>query len=309
MLQRIIIALGAGVASAILFIVPVKGTMLSALFGVMAPLPLMIAFIGFGLIPGLAGTVAALILVALLLHPIVAAVYAAWVAVPVVCLCAAGMRRETSAGFLVACAAGLSVVLAIALVGVAILSYGTWAAAVNDVAQSLAPWFNDAIGGRALPDHLTTLDLARDVVRFAPALAAGWTTLTLCVNLWIAGRLALASKLLTRPWPNVPDTLRLPRLLGLVLPAAVGCSFLNGAPGVAGACAAAGLGAAFALQGLGALHAMTRGASARGAILAGAYAMVVGLMPWPLALAAGLGLVDCFAPLPRKPASLGTPRP
>jgi hypothetical protein len=204
---------------------------------------------------------------------------------------------------MVACAAGLGAGLAVGLIGVAIMSYGGWDAAVSDVANSLAPWLQEALGGRPLPDHFSTLQLARGVVRYAPAMAAGWTTLTLSLNLWIAGRLALSSKLLARPWPNVPDTLRLPRLLGFIFAAAIGCSFLQGAAGVAAACAAVALGVAFALQGLGALHAMTRGSSARGAILAGAYAMVVGLMPWPLALAAGLGLVDCFAPLPRKPAS------
>jgi hypothetical protein len=183
-----------------------------------------------------------------------------------------------------------------------VFRYGSWNAAVSDVGGALAPWIDEALAGRTLPGRMTSLEVADAVVRYAPALAAAWTTLTLCLNLWIAGRLALASDLLARPWPNVPDTLRLPRVAGILFPLAVSGGFLQGSWAIAADCIAAALGMGFALQGLGAIHAMTRGSSARGAILAGAYAMVIGLMPWPLALAAGLGLVDCFAPLPRKPA-------
>ena len=303
MFQRIIVALGAGVASAILFVVPAKGTFLAALLGVAAPLPLMIAFLGFGQIAGLVGAAAGIVVVALLLHPLVAAVYAVWLAIPVSLLAQIALRRTIGAGAIVSTAAALAVVIALALLGAAIWTYGGWTIAVDAVAAALQPWFDDVIGGRSLPDRISPLELARAVVSYAPAMAAGWTALTLCINFWIAGRLSLASNLLSRPWPNVPDTLRLPRVLGIVFAAAIGFSFLGGPAGIAAACVAAGLGAAFSLQGLGALHAMTRGASARPAILGGAYAMVVGLMPWPLALAAGLGLVDCFAPLPRKSAS------
>ena len=48
MLQQIIMALGAGLASAILFVVPAKGSALAFALGLIAPLPLMIAAIGQG---------------------------------------------------------------------------------------------------------------------------------------------------------------------------------------------------------------------------------------------------------------------
>ena len=303
MFQRIIVGLGAGVASAILFVVPVKGTFLAALFGVAAPLPLMIAFLGFSQTAGFAGSAVGIAVVAALLHPIVSGIFAVWLVLPVAVLSALAVRRRTGAGLVVAAAAGVSILLALGLIGFAIWSYGGWTPAVDAVTDALNPWVTDLVGGRSLPDKISPTGLARVMVSYAPAMAAGWTALTLCINFWIAGRLSLASNLLPRAWPNVPDTLRLPRLLGLAFAVALGCCFVGGPAGIAAACVAAGLGAAFALQGLGALHAITRGASARPAILGGAYAMVVGLMPWPLALAAGLGLVDCFAPLPRKSAS------
>lgn len=300
MFQRIVIALGAGVAAAVFFVVPAKGAMLAALFGIAAPLPLMIAGIGFGRTVGGVAAATAAAVVSILMNFVVAAFFLGWVVAPVLCLAEVASWRRSDAGLAVSAAAGLSALLSLGLIVIAVASYGDWNAAVADAATALAPLIDDALGGRTLPAHLTSLDVATVAVRYAPALAAAWTTVALCVNLWIAGRLALASDLLKRPWPNVPDTLRLPKPLGLVFALAVACGFLGGVRGVAADCIAAALGMAFALQGLGAIHAMTRGASARGAILTGAYAMILGLMPWPLALAAGLGLIDCFAALPRK---------
>ena len=48
MFQRIFMALGAGAASAVLFVVPAKGTFGALAFGVLAPLPLLIVALGLG---------------------------------------------------------------------------------------------------------------------------------------------------------------------------------------------------------------------------------------------------------------------
>jgi hypothetical protein len=301
MLQRIVIALGAGFASAILFIVPAKGMMASALFGLVAPLPLMIAFLGFGPLAGFIGGVCALLVVALLVHPFGSALYGAWVAVPVAGLAQAALMRRADAGLVVLCAAGLSIALGLALVGAAVFTFGSWNAAVMAAGSALSPFLEDAIGGRPLPEHLNASQVATAIARYAPAMAAAWMTATLSLNLWIAARLSYASRLLSRGWPNVPDTLRLPRVLAAAFAVAIAGSFAPALIGVVSSCFAAGLGMAFALQGLGALHAMTRGIGARGLILSAAYALMIGLVPWPLALAALLGAVDCLAPLPRKP--------
>lgn len=307
MMQRIVIALGAGIASAVLFMIPMKGTLLATALAVAAPLPLMIALLGFGQFPGLGGAAAGALMVAILLHPLFAAIFIVWIAVPVAWLTHVALRRETSAGALAAWAAGLAGGLSLGVLAAAMWRYGSWDAAVNIAAKGLQPSIDELIG-HSLPATISVNDLTHAIMRYVPVMMAGWTVLTLCLNLWVAGRVVSHSHLLMRPWPNVPDTLRLPRLLALMFAVALGGSLARGAIGVGSASVAAALGAAFALQGLGALHAMTRGAPARGAILAAAYALLIALMPWPLLLAAGLGLVDCLAALPRRPLahSIGT---
>ncbi|HUZ66589.1 MAG TPA: hypothetical protein VMU56_02890 [Beijerinckiaceae bacterium] len=299
-MQRIIIALGAGIASAVLFVLPMERTALAAALGVAAPLPLMIALFGFGQIPALGGAAVGVVMIAYLLHPLFAAFFILWIALPVGWLTHVALRRQANAGTLAAWAAGLASALSLGLLAAAILRYGSWSAAVNVAADRLQPSMQELIG-RSLPAAISVRDLTHALMVYVPVMMAAWTVLTLCVNLWAAGRLVAVSHLLPRPWPNVPDTLRLPRLLALAFAVALGGSLAKGAIGVGSASVAAALGAAFALQGLGALHAMTRGAAARGVILGAAYALLVALLPWPLLLAAGLGLVDCFTRLPRRP--------
>jgi len=275
--------------------------MFAAALGVVAPLPLMIALFGFGQIPALGGAAAGVLMVAYMLHPLFAALFALWIVLPVFWLSHIALRRQASAGALAAWAAGIAAALSLGLLAVAIARYGSWDAAVKSAATELQPTVQ-ALVGRTLPANVSAAALTMAIMRYVPVMMAAWTVLTLCANLWLAGRLVLISHLLARPWPNVPDTLRLPRILALVFAAALAASFAPGALGVCSASVAAAFGAAFALQGLGALHAMTRGASARGLILGVAYALLLVLLPWPLLLAAALGLVDCLARLPRRPA-------
>ena len=97
---------------------------------------------------------------------------------------------------------------------------------------------------------------------------------------------------LPRPWPNLPDALRLPR------PAARrlrwlcrGRRFCPDPFGLAAAVVAAALGMAFVFEGLATAHVLTRGLSARRAILAAIYLATVvphaagRSSPWPCSAA------------------------
>jgi hypothetical protein len=82
--------------------------------------------------------------------------------------------------------------------------------------------------------------------------------------------------------------------------------FLDGAFALAAATVAAAFAMAFALQGLAAAHVLTRGFSARRAILAAIYLVTIFAMPWPLVALTLLGLVDClfslrFRRIPKPP--------
>jgi hypothetical protein len=123
-----------------------------------------------------------------------------------------------------------------------------------------------------------------------PATAAVLATITMTVNLWIAGRVVAFSGRLRRPWPDLP-TMSFPPLIAGTLLAAILVSFLGGLVGVAATVLSATLLMAFAILGFAVLHAITRGVSTRPFILSGAYAatMVIG---WPVLAMTLLGLAE-----------------
>ncbi len=53
LVQRILVLLGAGLGAAVLFVIPVKGTLIAMVIAFVAPLPIMIAALGFGHMTGL----------------------------------------------------------------------------------------------------------------------------------------------------------------------------------------------------------------------------------------------------------------
>ena len=130
----------------------------------------------------------------------------------------------------------------------------------------------------------------------------------LLVNLWLGARITQVSQRLPRPWPNVPDGLRLPRWSAALLAACAVVGFETGLQSAVGATAstvAAALALAFGLQGMGTVHVLTRGIVGRVIILALAYGVLVVL---PLATVAPvlLGVTDCilsirFRVTPPKP--------
>ena len=126
---------------------------------------------------------------------------------------------------------------------------------------------------------------------------AGSAVVMLSFNLWLAGRVVLISQRLTRPWPNLPDNIRLPRRAVAAFVALLVAILLPGPFGLVCAIMAAALGMAFVFEGLATAHVLTRGFAARRATLAAIYLTVVFLMPWPLFALALLGCIDCLGAL------------
>ena len=98
MLYQLAIAIGSGLASAVLFLVPAKGSMAALFIGVLAPLPLMIATLGFG--PRSAGlaAVTGTVTIAAVLHPYLAGAFAFSVVVPAILLGWQTQRRSAVTG-------------------------------------------------------------------------------------------------------------------------------------------------------------------------------------------------------------------
>jgi len=327
MLQSLIIAIGAGLAAALLFFIPVKGSSFAATAALFNALPLMIAGLAFSPSAALVGALAGVV-----------ALFAGLVAVadvdagPAFIFCAffattsalpawqltrlAWLGRppeegETPApdglvwypiGRLVGWMIGMSVAAALAGLMFAVARAGSFEAFVEIATRRLGPLLENALGaGLPLPGDLTVADIVRAfVIGSAPAMAA-WGVLTMALNLWLAGRIALVSQSLRRPWLAVPDHFHLPRAILPVFAAALAVSLIDGLPRAVGATVALAIGVALALKGLAWIHEGTRAMAGRGAILAGVYAALLLLFPLPAPILAGIGLSAMLFPRRRTP--------
>jgi hypothetical protein len=319
MLQLIAIGVGAGVATAVLFASVASGALLSIFLFYLAPLPIMIAALGWGSLAGLIGAVTAasglaftfgyffffsfLVIVglpawwlcrlALLARPVEESA-----AVPVVAGPAPAPNPASSdlewypVGRLVLWAA----LLASAVVAAAIL-YA--AASTDDFHTGLRNAFERVLrlqtgtpaGSPLVMRGVSNPGLLLDVmVTVVPLLAAVLTTVTHLFNLWLAGRVVSVSGRLSRPWPDLPS-MTLPKQAPMFLAGAIALSFLPGVLGTVSLVFAAALLMAFAILGLAVLHAITRGTDSRYFILAGVYGALF-VFTWPVIPLALFGLAE-----------------
>lgn len=307
-LRTIGIAIGAGLASALLFAASAKGGALALVIVGLTPLPVMIATLGFAQATGLVAAAVAALVVGTLLEPLSGAAFGALVAFPAWWLSYLSLlarpRPQASTspelawypiGRVTMWAAILTAALFLAIGAATLLHYGGFQKALASIAAEMKAAMVAADAERSFADQ------AGIVVQLMPPLLAGLTFLALVVNLWLAARIVQGSGLLVRPWPALPEHLRLPRPAAFMLIAAGLVTFAGGPIGVAAGVVFTPLGLAFVLQGLGAAHALTRGLAARRAILCAIYLVTLSLAPSLLALVV-LGLVDCLTPLRRPRA-------
>ena len=307
------IAAGAGLASALLFAASAKGAGPALVIAYVTPLPIMIAALGFGqatglmaagiascAIAGVLGLLPGVFFGILLGFPSWWLAYLVLLARPVI-IHAQGIGPDLSApmlwypiGRIVVWGAGLVAAVVLALGSATVVHFGSYVSAVHALSSRLA-----TILGGSPSDGLPIGESAAAIVQLLPSLMAGSAFLMLMVNLWLAARVVQRSGLLSRPWPPLPENLRLPRIAAACL---IGCGLIataGGATSVASGVIVAPLSVAFMLQGLGAAHALTRGLAARRLILFAIYFITLSVIPSLLALAV-LGVIDCLLPLRQK---------
>ena len=321
MIQRYAVAFGAGCAAAFLFAVSAEASALAMLLAYLAPLPIMIATMGWGLDAGAIAAAASVAGLTLIAEPVSGMLFAASVAFPAWALAAfavtpvsrylpvrfARLSLPPSIGAIVTLAAIIGMVGAAAVLSTVIATFHGYAQGAQAVAQALASMaagaFEDASGGETAKAFADTL------VRIGPAAIAGSTLLMLCVNLYAAARSVQLSHRLTRPWLDLPTALWLPAPLSLVAIACGAAAWVAPAPAsqylgiVAG-----GLGSAFAFQGLAVAHALSRGLKLRPLMLVALYACCLLRTKFTLPVLALLGVVDAFTRLRVRAALLPTPK-
>ena len=311
MLQNYAIALGGGLAAALLFAACASGSLESAALLYVAPLPLMLVTLGWGLIYGAFSAGAAIAGVALIVNPVSAAFYAVLLTLPALLLSLGAARppgafvqrlfplseaRRPSLGAVLTFAALLSACVGLAILACVVSYFDGFQGAKDALDSAIAGVLKDAIDkGLELPPEFDAAALASAWVKVFPALTAAGMTLMFSVNLYLAGRLVHLSQLQPLRWRDVANGLLLPpwlagvlaltALLGYYLPGAIG----GGALIIAGA-----LTMAFLLQGLAVLHAMTRGFILRPAMIAAVYFAILIITRTAFATLVGLGAIESF---------------
>jgi hypothetical protein len=305
---RLLIAVAAGLVSAVVFASATTGPLLirMVLF-LLTPLALFLAGLGLGplaaAVAGLAGTL--LVLVAG--TPIGALVFAAAQAIPVAILIyLAQLNRSGPDGSVEWYPAGRLIIVAAILAGVfsslTLMLLGgdieTLRTALREMLQTFVtnelPKMPDAPTlGPAEIDEATAIALA-----LLPAASAISTMGSLLFNFWLAGRITLASGRLQRPWPDIPAIVY-PPLTPLLLAVATGAAFLAGLPGLIAAGFAGPLFLAYVLLGLAVVHYMTRGRPWRPFALWGLYASLFIMNTIASLAIALLGLAEAIWPMRR----------
>jgi hypothetical protein len=301
MVQLFLIGIGAGAATALLFASVASGSPLSVLLFYLAPLPILIAALGWSHWAALIAAMVASASLATIFGSFLFIAFLIGIGLPAWCLgYLALLARPTGAatpeglewypvGHLVFWAAVLSALVVIA----AMLSFGTDEASFRASLRSgLERMFK--VSGDAMPrlpnarNHDRLIDL---LVAALPMAASVLTTVTNIVNLGLAARIVMVSGRLRRPWPEL-SAMRFPSYAPVIAGVAVaGALLLPGMPGIASGVLMASTLMVYAILGFAVLHTITRGIATRPFVLGGVYAAVI-VFFWPALALTLLGLAD-----------------
>jgi hypothetical protein len=297
------IGIGAGAAAALLFASVTSGTWLSIPLFYLAPLPVLIAGLGWSHWAALAAALTGALALGATFGAIFILAFLATVGLPAWWLAYLAMLARPAgngasalewypAGRLVvwsAVLAGLIVVAAIPNFG---FDADTFRNSLHNVLTHVLRVESDAssdapAGIPGVSDADRLIDL---MVGAIPPAAAVLATITNLLNLWLAARIVKFSGLLKRPWPHLPS-LTFPRALTAALVLAVILSFFSGLLGIVGGVMSASLLMAYGVLGLAVLHVITQGMDARLFVLGGVYAAVL-VFGWPVLAICMLGLIE-----------------
>ncbi|WP_421723302.1 hypothetical protein [Bauldia sp.] len=304
MIQIVGIGVAAGIAGALLFLSPIGGTALAFPLFALAGLPIAIAGLGWHLISALIATGVAGLTIAGALSIESALVYIALFSVPILWMCRLAVLSRPAGddgsaleffpigGILFQ---GALAIAAAAIVVGAVAGYDP-VALTAEFTEVLTMVLAQAPEGTTISteDIAPFAELAEFAVVALPFILPAYLVFVHVFNMWLASRIADASRRLTRPRDPL-WTAALPVQASFVFGGALVVSVLPDAIGYIGAAFAGALGAAFALIGLAVIHATTRGNAMRGLILAGVYVFVF-LFGFPLlfAVLALIGVAETF---------------
>jgi hypothetical protein len=303
MIAILVIALAAGAASALMFASIVSGALISLVLFYLAPLPLMVAALGWGPLAATIGGITAASGLGLIFGLPYCIAFAVTVALPAWWLghlallgrplphVASGNGAAPVApalewypvGRVLLWIAGFAILTTIA----ALLTLGSDA---DSITGALRRGLLRILGPR---DAESAGDVERWVdalVVVAPAAATTVAMMTLTLNLWLAARITATSARLHRPWPDLRSA-ALPPMTLVALSAALAFCFAGGLTALLAQIVATALMLAYAFTGFAVLHTLTLALKSRAFWLSCAYAIVV-VFGWPVLAMVALGVTD-----------------
>ena len=300
MVQVVLIGICAGAATALLFASVASGSALSVPLFYLAPLPILIAAMGWShwaaliaavvAAAGLAAVFGGLFFIAFLVGVGLPAWWLGYLALLARPGAAPGALEWYPVGHLVFWAA----ILAAAVVIAGMLTLGSdlesFRASLRSGLERMLKMDTrppSPAGERSLTDPSRLVDV---LVAVLPPAAAVLATITNVVNLWLAERIVKVSGRLRRP-PSDLSAMRFPVYAPAIAAAAVAASFLSGIVGIAAGVLAASLLMAYAILGFAVLHMITRGMGSRPFTLGSTYVAVL-IFGWPVLVMSLLGLAD-----------------
>ena len=313
MITIVLIAIAAGCASALMFASFMSGALLSLLLVYFAPLPLMVAALGWGPLAATIGGIMAATALGAFFGLSFCIVFAVMVALPAwwlghLALLGRPVANAAPSGNGAAPATPavewypigrllLWIAVSAFLITMAtLLTMGTDAATITDTMRArllrlLGSNFtasSDEIGQRI--DAL---------VMIIPAGLSNSIMIMLTLNLLLAAKITATSGRLHRPWPVLKST-ELPPMTLAALSAAVAFCFTGGLAAMFAQTITVALLMAYALTGLAVLHTLTLGLKSRALWLSCAYAVLVVSAGWLVLTMMILGLADAIFGLRRR---------
>jgi hypothetical protein len=306
MITIVLIAIAAGCASALMFASIVSGALISLLLFYLAPLPLMVAALGWGPLGATIGGIAAASglgaifgLPYCIAFVVTVAVPAWWLGHlallgrPVTTGVASGNGASPAApvlewypvGRILLWIAGFAVLTTMA----ALLTLGSDGASITG---AMRRGLLRIIGPRDAASAGETEQWVDALVTIAPAAAAIVAMMTLTLNLWLAAKITATSGRLHRPWPDLKSA-DLPPMTLAALCVAIAFSFSSGLLAMLAQIVAAALMMAYALTGFAVLHTLTLALKSRALWLSGTYAVVM-VFGWPILAMVVLGIADAL---------------
>ncbi len=296
-----LLAVGAGLLSALMYGLLTTGTPLAFVLAYFIQLPIFLAGLGLGALAGAGAGAVGLVALLAVSGVLTAALYLTMIFPALVMVQRALLARRSRSGDLAWYPPGL---LATWLAGMALAALAAAMLALADQPGGLEGAVREVVRANLneMPFEIAEGQavLAQGVASILPGTVLfSWMLMTI-MNGGVAQALLTRAGRNRRPTVDIAE-LELPRLAPIALAAALGLAvFGDGWLGFFGINAVAIIALPFFLAGLAVVHAMVRPRASRQAILTGFYVLFFVLFPWPAIMVAGLGLIEQWAQLRRR---------